>query len=49
MRASLTLRELVAHDAVDQVDARLEAEDRIGQVNRTGGRAVEGRNIKFHH
>ena len=49
VRAGLALGELPAHHALDQVLARLETEDLVGELDRAGRVAVEGGDIELHH
>src|SRR5690606_1762755 len=48
VRASLRTRTLPANDAVQDVGARLKAEQRFVELNRTGNAAVEFDHVKFH-
>src|SRR5690606_32904031 len=47
-RAGLTTRELPAHTALDDVLARLEAEDCVGKLERTGLAAVKRGDCYLH-
>src|SRR5262249_38885233 len=48
VRPALALGELPAHAAMQNVCSRLEAKDRIRQVDRTRRLAVEGHDLEFH-
>jgi len=48
MGSGAAFGELVANHARDQILARNEAKNRIVEVNRTGGLAVEGGNVDLH-
>src|ERR1700675_1394085 len=48
MGAALTLGELPAYTAVQDVGPRLKAEDGIRQIDRTRRRAVEGHDLELH-
>src|SRR6478752_5256907 len=48
VRAALALGELPAHATMQNVCSRLEAKDRIRQVDRTRRLAVERHNLEFH-
>ena len=48
VRAGPALGELPAHHAGDDVGARLEAENRVVELDRAGGGAVERRHVDLH-
>src|SRR5262249_30926739 len=48
VRAALALGELPAHAAMQNVRSRLEAEDRIRQIDRTRRLAVERHDLELH-
>src|SRR5882762_4022444 len=48
MRAALTLGELPAHAAMQDIGPRLQAKDRVRQINRTRRRAVERYDLELH-
>src|SRR5437868_12409365 len=49
MRAALTLGELPIHATLNEILARLQAENRVGQFDRTRFLTFERDDLEFHH